>query len=107
MASRAVLVTGGSRGIGAAVAHAFAARGDRVAVHYGSRPGAAEQVAAALPGRGHAVVGADVADPDAVLAMVDEAAAALGGIDVLVNNAGIFDAHPIDGTTYAEWQAAW
>jgi NAD(P)-dependent dehydrogenase (short-subunit alcohol dehydrogenase family) len=104
---RAVLVTGASRGIGAAVARAFAAGGDRVAVHYGSRPGAAEDVAASLPGDGHAVVGADLADPDAVLAMVDEAAAALGGIDVVVNNAGVFEAHPITGTTYEEWQAVW
>src|SRR4051794_35518188 len=39
--------------------------------------------------------------------MVEAAAAALGGIDVLVNNAGVFAAHPIDGTSYEEWQAAW
>jgi NAD(P)-dependent dehydrogenase (short-subunit alcohol dehydrogenase family) len=107
MACRAVLVTGGSRGVGAAVAQAFAARGDRVAVHYGSREASARAVAAALPGEGHAVVGADLADPDAVRAMVEQAAGALGGIDVLVNNAGIFEAHPIDGTSYEEWQAAW
>jgi 3-oxoacyl-[acyl-carrier protein] reductase len=105
--SRAVLVTGGSRGIGAATAQAFAARGDRVAVHYGSRRAAAEEVAACLPGDGHAVVGADLADPGAVRSMVDSAAAALGGIDVLVNNAGIFEAHPIEATSYEEWQAAW
>jgi NAD(P)-dependent dehydrogenase (short-subunit alcohol dehydrogenase family) len=105
--SRAVLVTGGSRGIGAAVARAFAGRGDRVAVHYGSRRSAAEEVAAALPGEGHAVVGADLGDADAVRAMVDAAAGALGGIDVLVNNAGIFEAHPIEATSYEEWQAAW
>jgi 3-oxoacyl-[acyl-carrier protein] reductase len=107
MASRAVLVTGGSRGVGAAVAHAFAERGDRVAVHYGSRAASAREVAAALPGEGHVVVGADLADPEAVRAMVDEAAAALGRIDVLVNNAGIFDPHPIEATTYEEWQASW
>jgi NAD(P)-dependent dehydrogenase (short-subunit alcohol dehydrogenase family) len=107
MEPRAVLVTGGSRGIGAATARAFAARGDRVAVHFGSRRAAAEEVAAALPGDGHVVVGADLADADAIRAMVDEAAAALGGIDVLVNNAGIFEPHPIEETTYEAWQAAW
>ena len=104
---RAVLVTGASRGIGAAVARAFAHSGDRVAVHYGSRREQALEVAAALPGDGHVVVGADLADPDAVHAMVAEAAAALGGIDVLVNNAGVFVAHPITETSYAEWQRAW
>ena len=73
---RAVLVTGASRGIGAAVARAFAAAGDRVAVHYGASREAAREVAASLPGDGHVVVGADLADPEAVRAMVDEAAAA-------------------------------
>src|SRR5436190_16890670 len=98
---RAVLVTGASRGIGAAVARAFAEAGDRVAVHYGSRREQALGVAAALPGDGHIVVGADLADPAAVHAMVEEAAAGLGGIDVLVNNAGVIEPHPIAETTYA------
>jgi 3-oxoacyl-[acyl-carrier protein] reductase len=101
---RAVLVTGGSRGIGAAVARAFAAAGDRVAVHHGRNAEKARAVAAALPGSGHTVVGADLRDPDAVRAMVDAAAEALGGLDVLVNNAGIFEPHPITETTYEEWQ---
>jgi NAD(P)-dependent dehydrogenase (short-subunit alcohol dehydrogenase family) len=104
---RAVLVTGASRGIGAAVARAFAENGDRVAVHYGARREAAEAVAASLAGEGHVVVGADLADPDAVRAMVDEAASGLDGLDVLVNNAGIFVPHPIDDTSYAEWREAW
>jgi 3-oxoacyl-[acyl-carrier protein] reductase len=104
---RAILVTGASRGIGAAVAHAFAAAGDRVAVHYGANRDLAEQVAAALPGAGHLVVGADLADPDAVRRMVDAAAEAHGGLDVVVNNAGIFEPHPIDETTYEEWQQGW
>lgn len=102
-----MLVTGASRGIGAATAHAFAAAGDRVAVHYASRREQAEEVAAALPGDGHGVVGADLADAVAVAAMVEAAASALGAIDVLVNNAGVYEAHPIGGTTYAEWQEAW
>jgi NAD(P)-dependent dehydrogenase (short-subunit alcohol dehydrogenase family) len=104
---RAILVTGASRGIGAAVAHAFAALGDRIAVHYGANRELAEQVAAALPGDGHLVVGADLADADAVRTMVDAAAAGLGGLDVVVNNAGIFEHHPIDETTYEEWQRGW
>lgn len=105
--SRAVLVTGASRGIGAAVARAFAAAGDCVAVHYGANADKAREVAASLPGGGHLVVGADLGDADAVRRMVDEAATALGGLDVLVNNAGVFERHPITETTYEDWQRAW
>jgi 3-oxoacyl-[acyl-carrier protein] reductase len=105
---RAVLVTGASRGIGAAIARSFAGAGDRVAVHYGRNREKAGEVVASLPGEGHLAVGADLADPEAIRSMVEEAAAALGGIDVLVNNAGIFDPpHPIRGTTYEEWQRGW
>jgi 3-oxoacyl-[acyl-carrier protein] reductase len=103
---RAVLVTGGSRGIGAAVAREFATAGDRVAVHYGASHGAADRVAASLAGDGHVVVGADLTDPEAVRAMVAAAAEGLGGLDVLVNNAGVFTPHPITETTYEEWQRA-
>jgi 3-oxoacyl-[acyl-carrier protein] reductase len=102
-----VLVTGGSRGIGAAVARAFAERGDRVAVHCREAVAAADAVRDALPGHGHVTVQADLADPDAVRAMVDAAADGLGGLDVLVNNAGIYLGHPVLGTSYEQWQAAW
>jgi NAD(P)-dependent dehydrogenase (short-subunit alcohol dehydrogenase family) len=104
---RAVLVTGASRGIGAAIAREFAAAGDRVAVHYGASREAAEAVAASLAGDGHVVVGADLADHEAVRAMVDSAALGLGGLEVLVNNAGIFVPHPIVTSSYEEWQRAW
>ena len=104
---RAVLVTGGSRGIGRAIAHAFAAQGDSVAVHWGSSRDLAERVLADLPGDGHVLVQADMADAGAVGDMVDRAAAELGGLDVLVNNAGVFRAHPPLTTSYDEWQAAW
>jgi 3-oxoacyl-[acyl-carrier protein] reductase len=107
MSPRNVLITGASRGIGAATARAFAAAGDRVAVHYGARREQAEAVCAALPGDGHLVTGADLADADAIRAMAEEVAAALGSIDVLVNNAGVFAAHPIEDSSYEEWQRAW
>jgi 3-oxoacyl-[acyl-carrier protein] reductase len=104
---RAVLVTGASRGIGAAVAAAFARSGDRVAVHFGAREEQACEVQASLPGDGHIVVGADLLDSGAVRRAVDEVAEAFGGIDVLVNNAGIFEPHPITDTSYWEWQESW
>jgi 3-oxoacyl-[acyl-carrier protein] reductase len=106
-ASRAVLVTGASRGIGRAIAVAFAARGDRVAVHWSTSRDRAEQVLAELPGDGHVLVQADLADAEAVGAMVDDAARQLGRLDVLVNNAGVFTAHPPLETSWADWQAAW
>ena len=104
---RAVLVTGASRGIGRAVARAFAASGDRVAVHYGAAAGEAARTLESLAGDGHVVVQADLADPAAIRAMVDEAAAALGGIDVLVNNAGTYVEHAVAEVSYEEWQEAW
>lgn len=104
---RSVLVTGASRGIGAAVARAFAAAGDRVAVHYGSSEADAEAVLEELPGEGHVLAHADLADPAAILEMVDGAASVLGSIDVLVNNAGVYHPHPIRKTSYDEWQQAW
>jgi NAD(P)-dependent dehydrogenase (short-subunit alcohol dehydrogenase family) len=105
--SRAVLVTGASRGIGRAVAQEFAAQGDRVAVHYRDAVGLAREVLAGLPGGGHTVVRADLADAGAVRQMVDQAAADLGGLDVVVNNAGIYVWHPITEVSYEQWQETW
>ena len=104
---RAVLVTGASRGIGRAVAYAFAELGDRVAVHHRGSTGLAADVLAGLPGRGHTVVQADLADAEAVRRMVDQAHADLGGLDVLVNNAGIYVSHPITDVSYQQWRDAW
>ena len=107
MAQRAVLVTGASRGIGRAIAQAFAELGDRVAVHYGASAELAAQVAGELPGSGHTVVQADLADPEAVRRMVDRAHDDLGGLDVLVNNAGTYVPHPVTEVSYEQWQDAW
>jgi 3-oxoacyl-[acyl-carrier protein] reductase len=107
MSGRAVLITGASRGIGRAIAAEFAAAGDRVAVHHRDSAELAEHLVTELPGTGHAVVQADLADPEAVRVMVDLAAAQLGGLDVLVNNAGVFTAHPITEVSYQDWQDQW
>ncbi|MEU5211475.1 SDR family oxidoreductase [Streptomyces sp. NPDC020742] len=105
--SRAVLVTGASRGIGRAVAERFAAAGDRVALHYASRRAAAEEAYAGLTGRGHVLVPGDVSTPEGAAAVVEAAVAALGGVDVLVNNAATNTAHPLDRTSFEDWQHAW
>jgi 3-oxoacyl-[acyl-carrier protein] reductase len=107
MVNRAILVTGSSRGIGRSIAAAFAAAGDRVAVHHRDSPARAAEVLESLPGSGHVVVRGDLADPAAVRTMVDDAADRLGGLDVLVNNAANYVAHPITDVTYELWQAAW
>jgi 3-oxoacyl-[acyl-carrier protein] reductase len=107
--NRKILVTGSSRGIGQAIAVAFAAVGDQVAIHHRDNPDLAARVAASLPGDGHVVVQADIADPAAVRVMVDAAASRLGGLDVLVNNAASYGrvAHPITGVSYEQWQRVW
>jgi 3-oxoacyl-[acyl-carrier protein] reductase len=107
MAERAVLVTGASRGIGRAVAQAFADQGDRVAVHHRDSAALAQDVLDGLPGGGHTVVQADLADAEAVRLMVEAAVAGLGGLDVLVNNAGIYVWHPITEVSYEKWQDIW
>jgi 3-oxoacyl-[acyl-carrier protein] reductase len=104
---RRVLVTGGSRGIGAAVCRRLAAQGDRIAVHYRSDEAAATAVRDTLDGTGHVVAGADLGSPDAVADLVDRVVADLDGIDVLVHNAGVYSEHPIATTPYREWIDWW
>jgi NAD(P)-dependent dehydrogenase (short-subunit alcohol dehydrogenase family) len=115
--TRGVLVTGGSRGLGAAVSRLFAFWcGDRVAVHCRRSRSEAEALVGSLPGVGHVVVQGDLADPEAVRGFVAEAIEALGRIDVLVNNAALFAAEPdgdhrfdlsIADSSYDEWVAGW
>lgn len=109
--SRGVLVTGSSRGIGRAVALAFAERGDRVAVHHAHGRADAEQTLAALPGTGHVLVQGDLGDPAAATALVDDAAEQLGGLSVLVNNAAVGpdqrNVHTVQDTSFEDWAAAW
>jgi 3-oxoacyl-[acyl-carrier protein] reductase len=105
--SRAVLITGASRGIGRATAAAFAAVGDRVAIHHRDSAALADSLRAELPGAGHLVVQGDLADAAAVRAFVDASARGLEGLDVVVNCAGRYHRHPITEVSYEEWQAQW
>ncbi|MBU9690674.1 SDR family NAD(P)-dependent oxidoreductase [Burkholderia multivorans] len=95
------LVTGGSRGIGAAIAKRLAADGADVAITYEKSAERAQAVVAAIEtlGRRAVAIQADSADPAAVRAAVDRAADTLGGLDILVNNAGIFRAGSLDALT--------
>jgi 3-oxoacyl-[acyl-carrier protein] reductase len=88
---RVALVTGGSRGIGRAIALELAAAGHRVAVNYAHRSDAAAGVVAEIEARGGTglAVGADVSDEEAVAAMFEQVGSELGPVGVLVNNAGI------------------
>src|SRR5438876_11388 len=105
--SQIVLVTGASRGIGRAIARQFAEQGARVAVHYNSNRAAADETLASLPGSGHTIVQADLADAEAVERMVRTVIESMGGLHVLVNNAGIYEEHKITEVNYDFWQASW
>lgn len=85
--SRGILITGGSRGLGAAITSAFSELGDRVVALSSSD--------------------ADLADPIAISRVVESAVNTLGAIDVLVNNAAIVAPSPIASTSYDEWQSVW
>lgn len=101
------LVTGASRGIGRAIAHELAARGVRVAMHYRRHRAAAEAARAALPGTGHALFAADLADPAACSGLFAAVRRAFRRIDILVNNAGIYELHPPEAVAFAAWQRRW
>jgi 3-oxoacyl-[acyl-carrier protein] reductase len=95
------LVTGGSRGIGAAVAVALAEAGAAVAVNYRERADDANAVVATITAKGGRAmaVAADVSQAAAVTAMVEQVAAGLGPVDILVNNAGIAIVRGVDELT--------
>ena len=103
--NRVALVTGGSRGIGRAIAVALASAGAAVAVNYRQRADEAAQVVALIQGAGGRAlaVRADVSAADEVARMVAEVEGGLGAIDVLVNNAGTGTFRDIDVLTEAEF----
>jgi 3-oxoacyl-[acyl-carrier protein] reductase len=96
--NKRALVTGGSRGIGAAIVKRLASEGADVALTYVSKPDQAEETAQAAQALGvkALAIQADSTDAGAVVAAVERTVKELGGLDILVNNAGIFVGGPID-----------
>lgn len=104
---KTVLVTGASRGIGREIARQFADKGAKVAVHYNRNEAMATQTLEMLAGTGHIIVQADISDPAAVKKMVDGVVSEMGGLDIAVNNAGMFEDHKIAEVSYDDWCASW
>lgn len=102
---RAALVTGGGQRIGRALGLALAEMGYAVAIHYRHSDGEAESAVAAIRDKGGTAIAlaADLAEEDAVKALLPRAADALGPIGVLVNNASVFEADMIDTVTRDGW----
>ena len=99
--NRNILITGGSRGIGASCVEAFTAMGDRVFFLYHRNHKAAEHTAHRT---GAYALAADLSDPEASARAVAQAIATLGGIDVLVNNAGIAQIAMMQDVSDADWR---
>jgi len=102
-----VLITGGTRGIGRAIARAFASAGARCAIHGRGETEGARSALAGLPGEGHALVLGDLADSGDCERIASDARAALGAVDVLVNNAGVFTSLDLEEISYTDFVSDW
>ncbi|MHC8491404.1 SDR family oxidoreductase [Thalassospira sp. SM2505] len=103
--NRTAIITGAARGIGVALAKRLAADGFAVVINYANSATPAEELAQSLKADGHKAIaiGADIARPDAVTALFDKTITEFGGVDVIVNNAGVMTTQPIadmDDATY-------
>ena len=105
--NKRVLVTGSSRGIGKETAIMFAKAGARVAVHYHSNKDSAKKVLKILKGKGHIIIKGDLFLDKTPMRIVQKVVDKFGGIDIVVNNAGIFEEHPLLETSYDDWKKKW
>ena len=109
LAGKVALVTGGSRGIGAAIAQRLARDGAAVAFTYVTAADKAQAIAQQIEADGGQaqVIQADNADPGAVVAAVEQTVQSLGRLDILVNNAGVFIGGPVEDATVDEADRLW
>jgi 3-oxoacyl-[acyl-carrier protein] reductase len=101
LTGKVAVVTGGSKGIGAAIAKSLAAAGAAVVVNYASSKAGADQVVAAITAAGGkaVAVGGDVSKAADAKGIIDGALKAYGRLDILVNNSGVFEFAPLEGVT--------
>ncbi|MGC9367537.1 MAG: SDR family NAD(P)-dependent oxidoreductase [bacterium] len=107
MKSKKVLVTGGSRGIGKAIAVEFARCDFKVALHYKNPQTPVDHLVETLPGKGHISVRGDLEDPQQVEQITEEVFDKFNYVDVLINNAGIYDQYDLTELTYQQWLDKW
>lgn len=111
LAGQVALVTGGSGSIGRTAAQELAGRGASVWVHYHSDLLTARDVVEGLPeaadGGEHRVLAMDLTDAEAVHRGIDHVIEVSGGLDILVNSAGIYERLSIEDTSYEDWQGQW
>jgi len=105
--NKVVLITGSSRGIGAATARKFAESDAEVIVHYVHNESIAREIFESLPGEGHMMVKGDLASPEAIKTMFKTVIRKKGRIDILVNNAGIYEEAKWWELDYKTWQEHW
>src|SRR5947199_6730488 len=105
LSGKIALVTGGSRGIGAAIAQRLAREGAAVAITYSNSKPKADAVVQAIEAAGGRAIAlqADSADAAAVAGSIDETVKRLGGLDVLVNNAGVASMAPLERFALADF----
>ena len=106
LAGRVALVTGGTRDVGREIALSLAAEGAAVAVHHGHSADEAAEAVAAIRAKGGkaAAFQADISDRAAVATMIDAVVGELGGLDIVVNNAGLAIRKPFKSTTPEDWR---
>jgi 3-oxoacyl-[acyl-carrier protein] reductase len=104
---KVVMVTGASRGIGREIARQFAERGARLVVHYHRDRMAAEQTLASIPDNSHLLLQADLSNATSITDLAQIALEKTEKIDVLVNNAGVYEFHPVATSSFEQWRQSW
>ena len=102
-----IFITGGSRGIGKAIAQGFATYGAEIVITYKSKEKLAKELINSLPGQNHSCLELDVTNSEDIKETISKSISILSGLDIVINNAGLFVDHPILDTKFDDWQNAW